>query len=175
MVKRKQCTQCKKKFPATTKFFHRRQSKAGLHLWCKVCRSASHAAWRVANPEKKRASDAKWRAANRAGAIAYSANWRAPNPLHGTWKQMLYRCTDKKRKDWKSYGAIGVRVCSRWSDPEHGYDNFVADMGPKPTPQHTLGRFGDIGNYEPGNCAWQTWAEQGMEKRKNNALLQQAA
>jgi hypothetical protein len=162
-VTKKKCPKCGKKLPATLKYFspHRRP-KDSLKSWCKACMSVSSAAWRASNSEKHRANVAKWRAAN---------------PLHGTWQQMLYRCTSRKHDSWKFYGAIGVRVCSRWSDPEQGYKNFVADMGPnKPTPQHSLSRFGDVGTYEPGNVKWMTWAEQGVEKRKKWKLqMQQAA
>lgn len=39
------------------------------------------------------------------------------------------------------------------------FSNFLADMGERPEGK-TLGRIGDIGDYEPGNCEWQTTAEQ---------------
>lgn len=88
---------------------------------------------------------------------------------------MIARCTNRKRDNWKFYGAKGVGVCRRWSSPEHGYKNFLADIGPKPTPLHSLGRFLDLGNYEPSNVKWMTVAEQKTEARKKREFLQQAA
>jgi hypothetical protein len=191
MSKRKQCTKCSKKFPATAKFFcRRRERKSGFSSQCKVCEAGRKAAWYATNPDKARSQHAAyyaanrkkvlrrttaWQAANREKCCAATAKWRAANPNYDPWLSMIHRCTNRKHESWEFYGAIGVRVCSRWSDPEHGYDNFMADMGPKPTPQHSLGRFGDVGDYELGNCAWQTWPEQRAEARKKRELLQKAA
>jgi hypothetical protein len=58
------------------------------------------------------------------------------------------------------YGGKGITVCDRWLS----FENFLEDMGERPAGT-TLGRFGDIGNYEPGNVAWQTWAEQISNRR----------
>lgn len=49
------------------------------------------------------------------------------------------------------------------------FENFLADMGSRPEGT-TLGRFGDIGNYEPGNCEWQTPKQQGAEQRIKRQL-----
>jgi hypothetical protein len=56
-------------------------------------------------------------------------------------------------------------VCPRWLDPDNGYETFCEDMGPKPSKDHSLGRWGDVGNYEKANCSWQTWEQQGLEKK----------
>jgi hypothetical protein len=81
------------------------------------------------------------------------------------WVNMKRRCDDPKHNpSFKNYGGKGVRVCDRWLGV-HGFQNFLADLGFKPTPKHTLSRRGDSGNYEPGNCAWETWAEQGEQRR----------
>ena len=81
---------------------------------------------------------------------------------------MRTRCLNPNAQDYKSYGGANspVRICSRWLN---SFENFLADMGERPEGT-TLGRFGDIGNYEPENCAWQTPKEQGAEKRIKNQL-----
>lgn len=46
------------------------------------------------------------------------------------------------------------------------FSNFLLDMGERPLGT-SLGRIGDTGNYEPGNCAWQAPAEQGKKGSGN--------
>lgn len=77
-------------------------------------------------------------------------------PMHYIWRSMLIRC-DKPEKNYEH-----VRVCKRWRK----YENFVADMGERPTPKHTLDRWPNpFGNYEPTNCRWATWSQQHRNKR----------
>jgi hypothetical protein len=73
---------------------------------------------------------------------------------------MIQRCTNPKKKCFATYGGQGILVCDRWLS----FDTFLADLGERPTGT-TLGRFGDVGNYEPGNVAWQTWTEQAANRR----------
>jgi len=87
------------------------------------------------------------------------------SPTFISWSRMLTRCDNPKSDRYKTYGAKGVKVCRRW----HDFKNFLANMSERPEGK-TLGRFLDRGNYEPGNCAWMTRAEQGLNMRNNNAL-----
>ena len=76
-----------------------------------------------------------------------------------SWKAMLGRCRNPHRFRWDRYGGAGVKVCDHWLD----FRIFLADMGPRPEGT-TLGRYGDVGNYEPGNCKWMTPKEQAAEQ-----------
>jgi hypothetical protein len=78
------------------------------------------------------------------------------------WSHILQRCENKKNKAYKNYGARGISVCERW----HKFENFLADMGLKPSSKHSLDRINNDGNYEPWNCRWATRVEQNRNTRR---------
>jgi hypothetical protein len=80
---------------------------------------------------------------------------------------MKQRCNNPKAISYPWYGALGVKVCERW---ENSLEAFAADMGRKPTPDHTLDRIDPFGDYEPSNCRWATRAEQTLNQRKRHGL-----
>ncbi len=105
-------------------------------------------------------------------------NWRRKiglaNTRHGAtdtteyrvWLGMRKRCRYVKHKHYASYGGRGITVCDRWQV----FENFLADMGPRPSMRHTLDRINNDGHYEPSNCRWATSDEQHNNRRSNRFL-----
>jgi hypothetical protein len=99
----------------------------------------------------------------------HNTNYRT-SATNLAWHNAVERCTNPNKPAWKHYGAIGIRVCDRWRG-EHGFEQFLADMGERPSSKHTLSRFLDSGHYEPGNVEWATWLQQMAEAKGKRAML----
>lgn len=87
---------------------------------------------------------------------------RTFTPEYSTWTNMLARCRDVRRRDFKHYGGRGIRVCHRWKK----FKNFLADMGPRPA-KHTIERKDVNKGYTPENCVWLPRAQQNRNKRNS--------
>lgn len=87
---------------------------------------------------------------------------RVKTPTYNSWMAMRVRCFDYTSSSYEDYGARGVIVCRRWAT---SYDDFLQDMGERPSLDHSLDRIDPRGNYEPGNCRWATVLEQNNNQR----------
>lgn len=85
-------------------------------------------------------------------------------PEYRSWCAMRRRCYNPKSTRYEQWGGRGIKVCPQWLGP-NGFAQFLADMGRKPSPKHSIDRVDNDGHYEPGNCRWATKAEQSRNRR----------
>jgi hypothetical protein len=76
---------------------------------------------------------------------------------------MVQRCTNHNVGQFADYGGRGITVCERWKS----FENFLADMGRRPSASHSIDRTDNTRGYGPDNCRWATKLEQANNKRNN--------
>jgi hypothetical protein len=84
---------------------------------------------------------------------ARSAEWLA-------WQSMHRRVRHKPEYAY-------VPICERW----YVFENFLADMGEKPSQRHSIDRRDNDRGYEPDNCRWATPKEQANNRRNSRDRL----
>lgn len=95
---------------------------------------------------------------------------------YGIWRGMLRRCSVESERAYRHYGGRGISVCGRW---RAAFVDFYEDMGPRPSPKHSIDRKNNAGSYScghceecsekgwPSNCRWATQKEQSRNTRVN--------
>lgn len=89
-------------------------------------------------------------------------------PEYRAWDHMIYRCTSVNCREYPRYGGRGIKVCDRWLK---SFDDFLSDVGPRPSSSHSLDRVNNDGDYEPSNCRWATKREQANNKRNTRKVV----
>ena len=80
---------------------------------------------------------------------------------------MIQRCNDPAHSRYEFYKNI--EICKRWRGPD-GFQNFLSDMGRRPSEQHSLDRIDNEGDYAPENCRWATPKQQARNRRSTEML-----
>lgn len=84
------------------------------------------------------------------------------DPTYEAWSQMVARCQCASSTRVERYIGRGITVCDRW---RHSFDAFLADMGERPSADHSLERKNNDLGYGPDNCCWATRIMQANNKR----------
>ena len=96
----------------------------------------------------------------------YYTHGLSGTPEYQAWADMKHRCFNPNHKSYSDYGGRGISVYDRWLN----LDNFLADMGSRPTAKHSLDRIDNNADYSPENYKWSTKAEQVNNRRSNHLI-----
>lgn len=105
------------------------------------------------------------RAKLRGQSLKHGLSRRAPE--YRIWIAMKSRCVNKNNTAYQNYGGRGIRVCEGWL---LSFETFYAEMGPRPSPHHSIDRVDSNSNYEVGNCRWATRLQQNNNTRSNKKI-----
>ena len=104
---------------------------------------------------------------------------RAHQCLFDQWTDEHINQTYRRDITYSSYRAmlgrkgptyLNVQVCTRWQEPQ-GFENFVKDMRLRPHRGLSLERIDPTGDYEPGNCKWDTSKAQALNKTNSKVYM----
>jgi hypothetical protein len=96
-----------------------------------------------------------------------SPNGRRATTEYWAWINIRRRCHDSSFRNFADWGGRGIAVCERWRE---SFENFLDDMGHKPSPHLSLDRINNDLGYEPGNCRWATMKVQSNNRRSSITL-----
>ena len=89
--------------------------------------------------------------------------------LHMTWDNMIQRCTNPKRPEYKNYGGRGITICVEWRNSFQAFYDWAMANGY--SEGLSIDRIDVNGNYEPSNCRWATMKQQ-QNNRRNSILIE---
>lgn len=104
-----------------------------------------------------------WRKDHSPGRKHGHASREGASPEYTAWKNMINRCVKPCHTSYKFYGKRGIKVCNKW---EH-FQDFLADVGLRPSNQHSLHRLDNKLGYFPANVIWATREVQDNHRTNN--------
>lgn len=177
-MKTKICSKCKRELDIT-EFYKHKGYKNGLNSICKECKKTEIRNWRKQNKESLAK---KWRKyylkhkkeilekqkkyikKHREKYLEYHRLYWNRHPeirkmprglTYISWRSAKERCYNEKSDSYINYGGRGIKICDRWLGKE-GFNNFIKDMGYRPSKDYEIHRLDNDYNYCPENCEWIT-------------------
>lgn len=144
-----------------------RQKPSGKRRVQWLCRCECGNTTSVAAPNLKSGNSKSCGCHNLEVARSRATHRSGKSSEYKSWNGLKDRCLNPKSRVFHRYGGRGITVCERW---QNSFENFIADMGPKPTAKHSIDRIDNEKGYFPENCKWSNQTEQTRNTRRNRLL-----
>lgn len=89
---------------------------------------------------------------------------RKVTPEYQAFVDARSRCSNGKHREFRDYGGRGIEFHF------NNFADFIAHIGLKPSPKHSLDRIDNNGHYESGNVKWSTQKEQLRNRRTSEQV-----
>lgn len=86
-------------------------------------------------------------------ALAFKTHGMRRTAEYRIWCHMKTRCLNPNSRFYRRYGGRGITICPQWID---SFETFYRDMGPRPSPRHSIERTRNNEGYSTSNCCWAT-------------------
>lgn len=84
------------------------------------------------------------------------------------WQAIKTRCLNPNSNQYKDYGGRNITISENWKD---NFEQFLNDMGKRPSTKHTIDRINNNLGYYKENCKWSTYKQQNNNKRSNVKII----
>jgi hypothetical protein len=88
-------------------------------------------------------------------------------PEYNCYLAIRKRCLNPNNKAYKYYGGRGINISESWLN---SFENFLQDMGQRPSKKHSIDRINNQLGYSKDNCKWATKTEQSRNVRSNRLI-----
>lgn len=143
------------------------KNKHGNYLWRTVCDCGVvkiiAGTFLVREQEPTRSCGCLRRELGRASLTTHGESYLSG---HSSFRAAKQRCSQTSNNRYADYGGRGIEF--RFQN----FAEFIKELGPKPSPKHSLDRIDVDGHYEPGNVRWATALEQNRNQRRSGAVKQ---
>lgn len=141
------------------------KTEKGVHFWSAKCSCGNSIQIRSSGIKKTDScgcvSLKKASKTNSTHRMRHSSEYRS-------WIGMRVRILKKTEPSYPRYGGRGITICDSW---KNSFESFYADMGPKPSPRHSIDRVDNNAGYCKENCRWATPKQQ-MRNRSTTVMVE---